>query len=67
MKEFENLYHIKGTTEYSQRASQRPDRWEEPQELINFCLNCTKKSCVGNCEEYQNFRRMLRKRKHGKK
>lgn len=23
--------------------------------LINFCLNCKKEDCNGNCEDYKNF------------
>lgn len=30
---------------------------EEPQEAVDFCLNCTKKTCGGNCQEYKAFRK----------
>ena len=30
---------------------------EESKEAVNFCLNCTRKKCYGNCEDLKRFKR----------
>lgn len=37
-------------------------------EVVNFCLNCKKKRCGGNCEELKNEKkRIAKQKKRGKK
>lgn len=33
---------------------------ETDKRLIDFCLNCTKKKCNGNCPDFIDFRRNLK-------
>lgn len=35
-----------------------------PKEIIDFCLNCTKKKCNGNCKK---IKELLRGYEYGKK
>ena len=39
------------------RRAERKLHYEESQETVDFCLNCTKKKCYGNCEELKKFKR----------
>lgn len=47
----------------SYRTKRKPRiELEEPQEIISFCLKCTRKKCNGNCKEIREF-----KKKYGNK
>mgnify|MGYP003303615961 CR=1 FL=1 len=35
--------------------------YKQPQELIDFCTNCRKKKCNGDCTDFRKFRKKFRK------
>lgn len=39
------------------RKAERSLPHAECREIVDFCLNCSKKRCSGNCEELKRFRR----------
>ena len=40
---------------------------EIEEEVVNFCLNCQKQKCFGDCEELKAVKKQIRNNKKGKK
>lgn len=52
-----------GTEEKRRRHRDTFGRDNDDQRLIDFCLQCTKKKCNGNCYEYSLYESIINKRK----
>lgn len=47
--------------EYKRRYTKRDNHGDTDKRLIDYCLNCTKKTCGGYCNDFKRYEASLRK------
>ena len=64
MKEIMTTGIVSSTKHFSKSARIKGERYKpirvgiDSKENIDICLNCTNETCSGNCDKFNNFRRI---------